>query len=75
MANSNKRDKYNERKANELREQLDLKDKEVAALRSAIKESNPGVGSRNIPEGGIKKTGQQSAPLCAPSPSRLSSSR
>ena len=61
VANSKKRDKYNERKAKELQEQLELKDKENAALRSAIKESNPGAGSRKTQEGGIKKTGQQAS--------------
>ena len=61
LANGKKRDKYNERKADRLQEQLNLQDKEVAALRSAIKESNPGVGSRNTPEGGIKKTGEQAS--------------
>ena len=61
VANNRQRDKYNERKAKELREQLELKDKEIAALRSAIKESNPGAGSRKTPEGGIKKTGQQAS--------------
>ena len=65
-ANTKSRDKYNERKANKLQEEinlkdeeLNLKDKEIAALRSAIKESNPGAGSRKTSEGGIKKTGQQ----------------
>ena len=59
VANGKKRDKYNERKVKELEQQLEIKDKENAALRSAIKESNPGAGSRKTPEGGIKKTGQQ----------------
>ena len=49
LANNKKRDKYNERKARELQQQLELKDKENAALRSAIKESNPGAGSRKTP--------------------------
>ena len=64
--NTKQREKYNERKAAEkaaevegLREQLDLSKKESAALRSALKESNPGAGSRKTEEGGIKKTGQQ----------------
>ena len=66
--NTKQREKYNERKAAEkaaeveaLREQLDLKDKETAALRSAMKESTAGAGSRKTPEGGIKKTGQQAS--------------
>ena len=63
-ANTKLRDNYNQRKAaevDELRQQLDLKDKENAALRSAIKESKPGAGSRKTPEGVIKKTGQQAS--------------
>ena len=63
-ANTKLRDKYNQRKAaevDELRQQLDLKNKENAALRSAIRESNPGAGSRKTAEGGIKKTGQQAS--------------
>ena len=40
VAISNKRDKYNERKSNELREQLDIKDKEDAALHSLLRCGN-----------------------------------
>ena len=40
VANSNKRDKYNERKANEPREQLHIKDKEVAAVHSLLYRGN-----------------------------------
>ena len=67
-ANTKARDKYNEWKAAEVKElrqqlelknkELDLKDKESAALRSAIKGSTTGAGSRKTPEGGIKKTSQ-----------------
>ena len=40
VANSNKRDKYNERQATELRVQLDIKDKEVAAEHSLLHPGN-----------------------------------
>ena len=40
VANSNYWDKYNERKANELREQLDTKNKEVAPVHSLLHRGN-----------------------------------
>ena len=61
-ANTKQRDKHNQRKAaevNELRQQLDLKDKGNTAPRRVLEESNPRAGSRKTSEGGIKKTGQQ----------------
>lgn len=65
--NNKQRDNYNERRATELLGQIDLedvglsaKDSENAALRSAIKTSKGGAGSRKTPEGAIKKTAQQS---------------
>ena len=57
-ANKKKHEQYKERKAEKL-QQLEITQKENAALRSALKESKGGDGSRKTPEGGIKKTGQQ----------------
>ena len=54
--------RHNEGKAPELRQQLAIKDKEAAALRTTLKEIEGGAGSRKTAEGGIKKTGQQSSP-------------
>ena len=66
--NNKQRDNYNQRKATELLGQLDLEDvdlpakyNENTALRSAIKTSKGGDGSRKTPEGAIKKTAQQSS--------------
>ena len=54
-ANKKKREQYKKRKA----EKLQQLEKENVVLRSALKESKGGDGSRKTPEGGIKKTGQQ----------------